>query len=92
MRLFAWLAGAGLLVFAVAANGEPYYPSTPRWNNAVLPAFVLIALLGNAFICGVFSGPHSRYQSRLVWLPTFVLLLAASSGTEIFQRKRKETA
>ncbi len=26
MRLFAWLAGAGLLVFAVAANGEPYYP------------------------------------------------------------------
>jgi hypothetical protein len=63
-----------------------------EWNNAVLPAFVLIALLGNAFICGVFSGPHSRYQSRLVWLPTMVLLLAASSGTEIFPRRRTKTA
>ncbi|HTT99770.1 MAG TPA: hypothetical protein VMF58_17100 [Rhizomicrobium sp.] len=62
------------------------------WNSATLPAFVLIALLGNAFICGVFSGPHSRYQSRLVWLPTFVLLLAASSGTEIFPRRRTKTA
>jgi hypothetical protein len=55
------------------------------------PAFILIALLGNAFICGVFSGPHSRYQSRLVWLPTLVLLLAASSGTEIFPRRRAKT-
>ncbi|HVU21741.1 MAG TPA: hypothetical protein VHE09_13500, partial [Rhizomicrobium sp.] len=63
-----------------------------EWNSAILPAFVLIALLGNAFICGVFSGPHSRYQSRLVWLPTFVLLLAASSGTEIFPRRRIRTA
>jgi hypothetical protein len=63
-----------------------------EWNSAVLPAFVLIALLCNAFICGVFSGPHSRYQSRLVWLPTLVLLLAASSGTEIFPRRRAKTA
>ncbi len=63
-----------------------------EWNNAVLPAFVLIALLGNAFICGVFSGPHSRYQSRLVWLPTLVLLLVASSGTEILPRRRAKAA
>jgi len=63
-----------------------------EWNSMVLPAFVLIALLGNAFICGVFSGPHSRYQSRLVWLPTLVLLLSASSGTEIFPRRRPKTA
>jgi hypothetical protein len=61
------------------------------WNTAVLPAFVLIALLGNAFICGVFSGPHSRYQSRLVWLPTLVLLLQVSAGTGIFPRRRAET-
>ncbi len=28
------------------------------WRGAALPAFVLAALIGNAFICGVFSGPH----------------------------------
>ena len=61
------------------------------WNAAILPAFMLIALLGNAFICGVFSGPHSRYQSRLVWLPTFVLLLQMSSGTNLALRRRVES-
>ena len=61
------------------------------WNTAILPAFVLIALLGNAFICGVFSGPHSRYQSRLVWLPTFVLLLQVSSRTSLTLRRRVES-
>jgi hypothetical protein len=60
------------------------------WNSTALPAFVLIALLGNAFICGVFSGPHSRYQSRLVWLPTFVLLLYASE-TRLVLRRRVES-
>lgn len=46
-----------------------------RWNDAVLAAFVLLALLGNAVICGVFSGPHFRYQSRLVWIAPFVLAM-----------------
>jgi hypothetical protein len=62
-----------------------------KWNAAILLAFVMIALLGNAFICGVFSGPHSRYQSRLVWLPTFVLLLQASSGSNLTLRRRVES-
>ena len=47
-----------------------------RWNEAALPGLVLSALIGNAIICGTFSNPHDRYQSRLIWLPTLVLLLA----------------
>ena len=47
-----------------------------EWDRAVLPAFVFLALFGNAFVCGVFSNPHDRYQSRLVWVPVFVLLLS----------------
>jgi hypothetical protein len=43
----------------------------------MLPAFVLIALLGNAFICGTLSNPHDRYQSRLIWVPFFVLGISA---------------
>jgi hypothetical protein len=61
------------------------------WNSAILPAFVLIALLGNAFVCGVFSGPHSRYQSRLVWLPTFVLLLQVCSTKNLTLRRQVES-
>ena len=37
---------------------------------------VLLALAGNALICGVFSNPNDRYQSRLVWLAPFALIVA----------------
>jgi hypothetical protein len=44
----------------------------------LLTATVSLALLGNAFICGVISGPHDRYGSRLVWIATFTVLIAAT--------------
>jgi hypothetical protein len=42
----------------------------------MLAATVSLALLGNAFICGVISGPHDRYGARLVWIATFAVLIA----------------
>jgi hypothetical protein len=42
----------------------------------LLATTVTLALLGNAFICGVISGPHDRYGARMVWLATFVALIA----------------
>lgn len=80
-------------VFSIFAMG---YLLRRAWREGdrkttVLTAFVLVALLGNAFICGVFSGPHSRYQSRLVWLSTFVLLLQVPPGTNLTLRRRVES-
>jgi hypothetical protein len=50
-----------------------------NWNDRFfLPAFVLAALFGNAFICGALSNPQDRYQSRLIWLVCFVVLLLAA--------------
>ena len=46
-----------------------------RWEAVALPAFVFVALIGNAIICGVLSNPHDRYQSRVIWLPTLVVAL-----------------
>ncbi|MEO8300814.1 MAG: hypothetical protein ABI608_03420 [Rhizomicrobium sp.] len=46
------------------------------WDGGLLAALVLLGLIGNAIICGTFSNPHDRYQSRIVWLPSLVLLLA----------------
>lgn len=56
-----------------------------RWGEAVLPATVLLALLGNAIICGTFSNPHDRYQSRLMWLPVLVVLLARARNPKALQ-------
>ncbi len=41
----------------------------------LLAATVSLALLGNAFICGVISGPHDRYGARLAWIATLAVLI-----------------
>ena len=56
-----------------------------RWDEATLPGLVLLALIGNAIICGTFSNPHDRYQSRLIWLPTLALLLARARDPHALQ-------
>jgi hypothetical protein len=44
----------------------------------LLLATVCLTLLGNAVICGVISGPHDRYGSRLVWIATLAVMIAAT--------------
>jgi hypothetical protein len=43
----------------------------------MLATTVTLALLGNAVICGVISGPHDRYGARMVWIATLTVLIAA---------------
>ncbi|HKU06028.1 MAG TPA: hypothetical protein VJR30_08160 [Bradyrhizobium sp.] len=43
----------------------------------LLAATATFAVLGNAVICAVISGPHDRYGARLAWVATFVVLIAA---------------
>jgi hypothetical protein len=70
---FVWLSVASTLValgviVAVAVRAQ-------RRNASELPkewwdflTLVLIGLLANAAICGALSGPHARYQMRLIWI------------------------
>ncbi len=51
-----------------------------RNPTAGLCAAVFLAVLGNAVITGGLSCPHDRYQSRVIWLPAMVVLLAAPGG------------
>ncbi|WP_027552445.1 hypothetical protein [Bradyrhizobium sp. Cp5.3] len=70
VALLSMLALLGLLAHALANR---------RLDDlTLLGATVTLALLGNAFICGVISGPHDRYGARMVWLATFVVLMALS--------------
>lgn len=41
----------------------------------LLAATVVLALLGNAFLCGVISGPHDRYGARMAWIAVLVVLI-----------------
>lgn len=66
----AHLSGLGLILVAIWGF------RTGRRDLAALALFVLIALIGNAFINGALSNPHDRYQSRIVWLATLVVGLA----------------
>jgi hypothetical protein len=43
--------------------------------GATLGTLVLLAYLGNAFICGAVSNPADRYGSRLAWLTAIVAIL-----------------
>lgn len=42
---------------------------------ALLSSTVTFAILGNAVVCGVLSGPHDRYGARIAWIATFAVLL-----------------
>ncbi len=57
---------AACIALALSARGQ-------RLQGFAVAA--LLALLVNAAITGGLSGPHDRYQSRIMWLPSFIALL-----------------
>jgi hypothetical protein len=69
------VALASMLLAAVIFGRAIWYRRTD--DVALLAATVTLAMLGNAFVCGVISGPHDRYGARMVWITTFVVLIAA---------------
>ena len=73
--------GLGLILVAV------WGLRTGRRDVAALALFVLIALIGNAFINGALSNPHDRYQSRIAWLATLVVGVAGLLRIQATVRK-----
>jgi hypothetical protein len=56
-----------------------------QWQALRLPALVFVALIGNAIVCATFSNPHDRYQSRVIWLPSLVLILARMKNPNVLR-------
>ena len=82
-----WILQLTLRVFGMArhsSHGRPavvaiFATATRRRrldDLALLAATVALALLGNAFVCGVISGPHDRYGARMAWVATFAVLIS----------------
>lgn len=55
--------------------------------GAGLGVVVILALLGNAIVCGAISNPHERYQNRVVWdaLAVAMILAARSKWSMPFE-------
>lgn len=51
---------------------------------AMLAGTAAVALLGNAFLCAVVSGPHDRYGARIVWIGTLVIVVGVLSAARNF--------
>ena len=66
----ALVAMALLPVFALLASRR----KVPDVGE--LTAACGVALVANAFICGVLSNPHDRYGARLVWIAVFAVIIA----------------
>jgi hypothetical protein len=69
---------AGWFSIVVLAGAFLVTLARRRRDEALFLGFVLVALLGNAAVCGALSNPHDRYQSRMIWLAPFALALAAT--------------
>jgi hypothetical protein len=78
------LTGMALLpiIFVLALFG-----CLPK-SFAELTATAMLALLGNAAVCGAVSNPHDRYGARMVWIGAFIVLLAAAYAVEQMRRAR----
>jgi hypothetical protein len=60
--------------------------------GAGFAATALLAVLVNAAITGCLSGPHDRYQSRVMWLPAFVLALALTEAVARLPARNRDPA
>ena len=77
-----------LLLLALLATGGVRHFDRRIWE---LTWLVLAALLANAVICGVVSGPNGRYQSRMMWLVLLLLFLAVTAALKSWRERRRPT-
>ena len=68
-RPIALLAQAGLplLCFIGWRRGDR--------SGAGMALIMILALVGNAVVCGALSNPHDRYQNRIVWVAVLTVVI-----------------
>jgi hypothetical protein len=78
----AWAAMALLPVLLLLGVYSAEFADLGR-----LAATLLLALLGNAVVCGVISDPHDRYGARIVWTAVFAVTLAAARAYALVRER-----
>jgi hypothetical protein len=59
-------------------------------RNPMTPVlgFILMGVVLNGILCGVLSGPHDRYQARVIWLVPLLALALSLARDQAFSRSR----
>lgn len=57
-----------------------------------LAATFSVALLANAFVCGVLSNPHDRYGSRIAWIAVLFVAVALARAVPVLRTRPAEPA
>jgi hypothetical protein len=82
LNLIHWpVAAISLAGLVVLLTGRRRFGLTPA--ATALTATVLLALAANAAVCGIFSHPVDRYQSRLIPLAPLALAIAVCSRRRV---------
>ena len=82
----ATLAGMAALPLVAALALAGALPAT----FAELAVTAMLALLGNAIVCGVISNPHDRYGARLAWIGACIALIALAYAFVRLRRPRTQ--
>ncbi len=86
--LVVWTSLLGLIAIAIWAAATKDKSQAARQALAVITILVVV-FAANAVLTGAISGPHPRYQARLVWvLPATFLLLGAALATRLLTNLR----
>lgn len=81
------LAGALTALAAILWLARPGRRRALRSHARGLLVVIALGILLNAAICGILSGPHDRYQARIVWLvPLFGFALLARPRASLLSR------
>jgi hypothetical protein len=91
----AAIGGVLLCIVLLPLAWTPLAWTPLAWSwRPPLAGFLVLVLLAvplNALITGGLSGPHDRYQSRVMWLPTLLAALAIPTlFITILQRRARE--
>lgn len=86
----AWLSMAALVLALVLAwRGRRFGGQDPSYYTPLAATFC-VALLGNAFVCGVLSNAHDRYGARIVWIAVLFAAVAVARALPVPRRKPVE--
>jgi hypothetical protein len=68
--LFA-LSLTGVICFWPKLQRKLHISLQRKWGRILI--LVALAMIGNAAICGILSAPAARYQTRIAWIPLFIM-------------------
>jgi hypothetical protein len=85
LSLFA-LSVTGVTFFWPKLQKKLHISLQRKWGRILI--LVALAMIGNAAICGILSAPAARYQTRIAWIPLFIM--GAIGGEVLRMQSEKE--